>query len=76
MVLHQPLEDRVLGPLPDDGGEVKYDAWLMARLVLLPKKGDLSLCKNWRGICLLDVASKIFSSVLVAHGGRDREVWL
>ena len=22
----------------------------------LPKKGDLSLCKNWRGICLLDVA--------------------
>ena len=69
MVLHPPLEDRVLGPLPDDGGEVKYDAWLMARLVLLPKKGDLSLCKNWRGICLLDVASKIFSSVLVARMG-------
>ena len=41
----------------------------MARLVLLPKKGDLSLCKNWRGICLLDVASKIFSSVLVARMG-------
>ena len=39
----------------------------MARLVLLPKKGDLSLCKNCRGICLLDVASKIFSSVLVAR---------
>ena len=69
MVLHPPLEDRVLGPLPGDGGEVKYDAWLMARLVLLPKKGDLSLCKNWRGICLLDVASKIFSSVLVARMG-------
>ena len=33
--------------------------------MLLPKKGDLSLCKNWRGICLLDVASKIFSSLLV-----------
>jgi hypothetical protein len=27
----------------------------------------LSLCKNWRGICLLDVASKVFSSVLVAR---------
>jgi hypothetical protein len=69
MALHPPSEDRVLGPLPGDGGEAKYDAWLMARLVLLPKKGDLSLCKNWRGICLLDVASKIFSSVLVARMG-------
>ena len=36
MVLHPPLENRVLGPLPDDGSEVKYGAWLMARLVLLP----------------------------------------
>jgi len=37
--------------------------------VLLPKKGDLSLCKNWRGICLLDVSSKMMSSVLVARMG-------
>jgi hypothetical protein len=36
-----------------------------ARLVLLPKNGDLSQCKNWRGICLLDIASKIFSSMCV-----------
>jgi len=36
-------------------------------MVLLPKKGDLSLCKNWRGICLLDVFSKIMSSILVAR---------
>jgi hypothetical protein len=34
---------------------------------LLPKKGDLSLCKNWRAICLLDIASKILSCVLVAR---------
>ena len=47
-----------------------YDSWLMARLVLLPKKGDLSLCKNWRGICLLDISSKILSSVLVARMGE------
>jgi ribosomal protein S26 len=67
MALHLPPDDRVLGPLPGDGGEAKYGAWLMARLVLLSKKGDLSLCKNWRGICLLGVASKIFSSVLVAR---------
>jgi hypothetical protein len=37
MALYPPPEGRVLGPLPGDGGEAKYDAWLMARLVLLPK---------------------------------------
>lgn len=42
-----------------------YEEWLVDRLRLLPKKGDLALCKNWRGICLLDIASKILSSVLV-----------
>jgi hypothetical protein len=33
---------------------------------LLPKNGDLSLFKkNWRGICLLDIALRIFSSMCV-----------
>ena len=32
---------------------------------LLPKKNDLSECKNWRGICLLDIASKIVSCYMV-----------
>ena len=54
-----------LGPLADDSTGLRYCEWDVARLVLLPKKGDLSFCKNWRGICLLDVASKIFSSMLV-----------
>ena len=48
----------------DDGG-LTYAEWPEARLVLLPKKGDLSLAKNWRGICLLDVGSKILSDVMV-----------
>jgi hypothetical protein len=30
---------------------------------------DLSLRRNWHGICLLGVVSKIFSSVLVARMG-------
>jgi hypothetical protein len=68
------------GPLRDDSEGVTYDEWERARLKLLPKKGDLTLCKNWRGICLLDAASKIFSSILVArmqkvmklHGRRSR----
>ena len=40
MTLLAPPVDRVLGPLPGTEGEVVYDSWLMARLVLLPKKGD------------------------------------
>jgi len=34
---------------------------------ILREKGDLSLCKNWRAICLLDIASKILSTVIVAR---------
>jgi exonuclease III len=48
----------------DEGG-ICYPEWLKAKLVLLPKKGDLGLPKNWRGICLLDIASKLLSCVLV-----------
>jgi hypothetical protein len=48
----------------DDGG-LTYAEWSAARLVLLPKKGDLSLAKNWRGICLLDIGSKILSNIMV-----------
>ena len=50
-----------------DNDGVLFPEWSEARLKLLPKKGDLSQCKNWRGICLLDIASKIFSNVLVAR---------
>ena len=48
-----------------DIGGICYPEWLKAKLVLLPKKGDLGLPKNWRGICLLDIASKILSCVIV-----------
>ena len=33
-------------------------------LVPVPKKGDLSLCDNWRGISLLDVVGKVFAKVI------------
>ena len=34
------------------------------RLKMLPKKGDLRDLNNWRGIMLLDAASKIVSMVI------------
>ena len=32
-------------------------------LIKLLKKGDLSHCKKWRGIMLLNMASKVFCRV-------------
>jgi hypothetical protein len=66
--LHDPAlkpKENPTAPLADDSTGLIYDEWLVARLKLLPKKGDLTLCKNWRGISLLDVASKVMSSILV-----------
>jgi hypothetical protein len=30
---------------------MRYAKWDVARLILSPKNDDLSLFKNWRGIC-------------------------
>ena len=38
--------------------------WREAFLVPLPKKGDLQLCKNWRGILLASVPGKVFSRII------------
>ena len=53
--------------ISDDSLGVMYEEWKISRMKLLPKKGDLSLCKNWRAICLLDVASKVLSSIVAAR---------
>jgi hypothetical protein len=42
----------------------REESWLVGRLRLLPKSGDLSNPNNWRGITLLAVIGKIFCSVL------------
>jgi len=44
-----------------------YEEWLIVGLKLRPQKGDLQLTKNWRGICLLDISSKVVSSVIVSR---------
>ena len=44
--------------------EVVPDEWNVGRLTILPKKGDLSWPKNYRGIMLLEVAYKIIAILL------------
>ena len=48
-IFHEHLERiwRRLEPMPEE--------WKFGYIVPLPKKGDLSVCKNWRGIMLLSV---------------------
>ena len=41
--------------------------WRDALLVPVPKKGDLSMCDNWRGISLLDVVGRVFAKVIQLH---------
>jgi exonuclease III len=71
MTLHDPLSDYVeyeqeQEEKSDEGG-MTFEEWLISRMKLLPKKGDLAACKNWRGICLLDIASKVLASVCVSR---------
>lgn len=47
------------------------DVWREGRVpsdwrdaVLIPMKGDLSRCDNWKGIALLDVVGKVMATVL------------
>ena len=54
------------------------EVWKKGLLIKLPKKGDLSYCKNWRGIMLLNMASKVFCRVILeriktALDGKLRE---
>jgi hypothetical protein len=65
LVIHAPEDTSDNLPLDDDSDAAVYTEWEEAVLKLLAKSGDLSLCKNWRGICLLDIASKILSTVIV-----------
>ena len=46
-------------------GQEKYPQFQTGKLLLLPKKGDLSDPNKWRGITLLDVTAKIVCAILV-----------
>ena len=40
------------------------DEWKNGYIIKLPKKGDLSECKNWRGIKLLNTINKLVTIIL------------
>jgi len=39
--------------------------WKEEIIKKVPKKGDLSQCRNWRGVALLAVISKIFNNIIL-----------
>ena len=41
-----------------------FEEWHEGQLVPVPKSGDLSDPNKWRGVNLMDIGSKIFSSLL------------
>ena len=48
-------------------GTRDYDGWHKSQCVPVPKKGDLADPNKWRGVMLMDICSKIFSSVMNDH---------
>ncbi|MCP4744834.1 MAG: reverse transcriptase family protein, partial [Desulfobacteraceae bacterium] len=77
--MYKHLDDEnllhVLDILNKYSSDPDYDIpdWHDVTLKLLPKKGDLSLPKNYRPISLLDVLSKILSSILVDRLNKHLE---
>ena len=43
------------------------EEWLQGLIVKIPKKGDLSDCNNWRGVTLLNVATKVLSKCIFSR---------
>ena len=48
-------------------GEADFVDWHEGKLLPVPKSGDLSDPNNWRRVTLMDIGSKVFSSILCAR---------
>ena len=48
-------------------GESDFSEWHEGQFVPLPKSGDLSDPNKWRGVTLMDIRSKVFSSILCSR---------
>ena len=48
-----------------------HDQWKKGLIVKIAKRGDLKECKNWPGVTLLSVASKVMGSVIIERIQND-----
>jgi hypothetical protein len=55
--IHQYVAEFFEGTIDDEG-------WHCSQCVPVPKKGNLSDPNKWRGVMLMDVSSKVFSSIM------------
>ena len=53
--------------------EIMPEAWDEGIMVTLHKKGDRTICDNYRGICLLSIGYKIFTKILYKRLNRHSE---
>ena len=51
-------------------GDTDYEGWHASQCVPVPKSGNLSDPNKWRGVMLMDVCSKIFSSIMNGRAFR------
>ena len=62
-------------------GEAFPEEWIDGIIVKMPKNGNLKICDNWQGICILPAISKIISKIIVDRNKNhlyptiDREPW-
>ena len=54
--------------------DANYDGWHTSQCVPVPKSGNLSDPNKWHGVMLMDVSSKIFSSVMNGRAFRLLEL--
>ena len=62
------MEAEVLQPILEEAwlSEAFPEEWTDGIIVKFPKKkGNLKICDNWRGICVLLAISKIISNVML-----------
>jgi len=50
--------------------------WKEGIIINVPKKGDLSQCRNWRGVTLLAEISKIFKKIILERVKNSMEMGL
>ena len=58
--------------------KVVPDEWHLQRVTLIYKKGDPADCNNYRPICLLQAAYKLFAMILLQRllsAGADSRIW-